>query len=106
GPDHGDVGLRAVGDPHLRAVEHVAVAVAPRAAAHRARVAAAVGLCQAEAAHDGARSQLGQVTALLLLGAIGVDRVHDEAALHARRRAHGRVAAIALVADEARSGAG
>ncbi len=97
--------LRAVRDPHLRAVEHPAVAVAARARAHRARVAAAVGLGQAEAADDRAGRQLGEVLALLLLGAVGVDRVHDEAALHARRGAHAGVAALELVADEAVGGA-
>ena len=49
-PDDGDVGDRAVGDPHLRAVEHPVGAVEAGAGAHRGRVGAGVGLGQPEAA--------------------------------------------------------
>ena len=50
GPDDRDVGDRAVGDPHLGAVQDPVVAVASRARAHRAGVGAGVRLGQAEAA--------------------------------------------------------
>ena len=49
-PDDGDVGDRAVGDPHLLAVQDPVVAVAAGAGAHRAGIGAGVGLGQAEAA--------------------------------------------------------
>ena len=52
GPDQCDVGQVAVGDPHLAAVEHVAVAVAHGARLHAGRVGAVLVLREAEAADD------------------------------------------------------
>ena len=49
-PDHGDVGDRAVGDPHLGAVEHPVVAVALGPGPHPGRVGAEIRLGQPEAA--------------------------------------------------------
>jgi hypothetical protein len=43
GIDDQRVGLRPVGDPHLRAVEHIAVAVLLGAQAHRDDVGAGAG---------------------------------------------------------------
>src|SRR6478672_11524237 len=86
GPYHGDVGDRAVGDPHLRAVEHPVRPVTHRAGAHRAGIGSGVGLSQAEAPNCFARSHVGQPALFLFLAAVGVDRIHGERALHADQR--------------------
>ncbi len=56
------VGLHAVGDPHLGAVDHVVVTVAARAGLHRGHVAAAARLADPQAgdhvAGDGGREEL------------------------------------------------
>src|SRR2546426_925573 len=46
-------------------------------------------------------AQPGQPRPLLLRGAVGVDRIHDEARLHAREGAQPAVAALELLADQA-----
>src|SRR5215467_4700278 len=99
-PHHRDVGDRAVGDPELRAVEDVAVALALRPRLHPARVGAVVGLGETETAHLLAARHRGQPPVLLRLGAIGVDRVHHQAALHRRPRAQPGVAALELLHDQ------
>ena len=101
-PDHRHVGQGAVGDPLLRAVEHPGVAVACRAVVqHAAGVGAEVGLGQAEAADRLGRGELRDPAVLLLLGAEGVDRVHDQRALHRHEAAQPRVAALQLLHDQA-----
>ena len=67
-PHHGHVRDVAVGDPHLRAVEHPVVAVTARAGAHAAGVGAEVGLGQAEAPDRLAGRHPRQPLLLLLLG--------------------------------------
>src|SRR5258705_486235 len=93
-PDDRHVGERAVGDPALGARDHPAAAAAHRARAHRADVAARIGLGEAEAADRAPRGQLGQPALLLRVGAVAVDRVHHQRALHRRARAHTRAAAL------------
>ncbi len=87
GPDDEDVGDRRVGDPHLRAGEAVAAVDLLSPGPHPAGIGAGVGLGQAEAADQLASGQPRQPFALLLFGAVGVDRVHDERRLDAHRRA-------------------
>ena len=67
-------GALAVGHPHLRAGDHVLLAVAHGAARDVARVAARVGLRQRQAAAELARREARQPALLLLVGAV----VHDE----------------------------
>ena len=100
GPDHGDVGDGAVGDPELGAAQDEGVALAPGARLHRARVGAVVGLGEAEAADLLPRGERRQPALLLSVGAVGVDRVHHEPALDRRRRPEPRVAPLELLHDE------
>ena len=76
GPDHRDIGNRAVGDPHFRAGQAVATIDFFRTGDHGARIGAMVGFGQAEAAHHLAAGKLGQVFLFLLFGAIRFDGVH------------------------------
>ena len=55
GPDDGDIGDGAVGDPHLGSGQHVAVAVPLGGGAHRGRIGAGVGFGQPEAARRSRR---------------------------------------------------
>ena len=100
GPHHRHVGHRAVGDPELGAVQHVLVALLHGARLHAAGVGAVVGLGEAEAAERRARLQARQPALLLRVGAVAVDRVHHEPALHRGERAEARVAALQLLHDE------
>ena len=77
-PDHSDVRDAARGDPHLLAVENVIVAVFAGARPHAAGVGAEVGLGEAEAAELFSRGHLRQPEILLLVGAEGIDRIHDQ----------------------------
>jgi hypothetical protein len=60
-----------------------------------------VGLGEAEAADPFAGGELGQVLALLRLGAELVDRHHHQRALHAHHRAIARIDALDLARDQA-----
>ena len=101
GPDHGDVGHRGVGDPHLGAAQHPVVAVADGAGRHRGRIGAVVGLGQAEAADRRRRPpSSGSQLLLLLLRAEPPDRVHGQRPLHADQAAHAGVAGLELHAGQ------
>jgi hypothetical protein len=67
GVDDQRVGIAAVGDPHLRAVEDVAVALRFGAQLHADDVGAGVRLAHRERADVLARDELGQVLLLLRL---------------------------------------
>ncbi len=75
GVDHVGVGVRAVGDPHLVAVEHVAVAALLGAQLHRHHVGAGIRLAHGQGADVLAGAQLGQVFLLLRLAAVLADLV-------------------------------
>ena len=62
------VGVAAVGDPHLAAVEHVAIALRLGAQLHADHVRAGIRLAHRQRADVFAGDQLGQVLALLRLG--------------------------------------
>ena len=66
-----------------------------------AGIGAGIRLGQAEAADEFARGELGQVFPALLLGAIGVDRIHDEGGLHAHHRAIAGIDPLDLARHEA-----
>ncbi len=101
GPDDGDVGDGAGGDPHFFAVEDVLIAAAVGAGAHAAGVGAEVGLGQAEAAELFAGGHFREPEVLLVIGAEGVDGIHDERGLDADEAAHAGVAALEFLHDEA-----
>src|SRR5690606_6584768 len=100
-PHDEDVGDRRIGDPHLRALEAVSARDLFGARAHPAGVAAGIGFGEAETADKLARGEPGQIFALLLLTAIGVDRVDHEAALNRAGRAIARIDALDLARDQA-----
>ena len=99
-PDHRHVGHRAVGDPHLGAVEHPAVGGFAGSGDHARRIRPVVGLGEAEAADLVGGGERGQPGAALLFAPEGVDGIHDQRALHRRERANARVAALQLLHDE------
>ena len=82
-PNNENVSDRAVGDPHLGALEQVTTFGAACTGNHGARIGAVVRLGQAEAADKLATGQLGQVLLLLLFAAEFIDRHHDQRGLHA-----------------------
>jgi hypothetical protein len=70
-----DARAAAIGHPHLGAIEHVAVALADRRRLHGGGVGAGAGLGNGERGGDLARGEARQIAALLLVGAVGDDRV-------------------------------
>ena len=100
GPDDRHGGLRAVGDPHLGAVEHPAIGGFAGGGDHAGRVRSIVGLGQSEAADLGPGRQLREPFLALFLGAKGIDRVHHERTLHRRERADPAVAALEFLHDQ------
>ena len=92
---------RAVGDPHLPAVDDPAVAVALRRCLQSRRVAADRRLSEAEARDDLALTKAGEPRALLLFRAPFEDRQLHQRDLHGERRPHRRVRAADLLGDQA-----
>ncbi len=101
GPDHGDVGDVAGGDPHFFAVEDVFVAGFARGGGHAAGVRAEAGLGQPEAAELFAGGEGRKPGVLLLVGAEGVDGIHDQRGLDADEAAQAGVAAFEFLHHEA-----
>ena len=109
-PDHEHVGDRRVADPHFRADQPIAAIDFFRPRGHAARIGAGVRLGEPETADELAARKAGQIFALLVGVAIGVDRIHDERRLHAHHRAEARVDPLDLarheaISDIARAGA-
>src|SRR5437667_7853385 len=99
-PYYGKVGQGSVGDPGLFAVEDPAIAVFAGGGAHAGGVRAEVRLGQSEAAQDFAGLQLGEPALFLLFRSVGVDRVHDQGALHGSEAAQAGIAALQLLHEE------
>ncbi len=100
-PDDKHVGDRRIGNPHLGTRQLVAAVDGFRAGLHAARVGAVIRLGQPEAADELARGEFRQVLFPLSLAAISVDRVHDEARLHAHHRAVAGIDPLDLARDQA-----
>ena len=101
GPDDGDVGKGAAGDPHFFAVQDVVAAIFFCARAHAAGIGTEVRLGEAEAAEFFSRGHLRQPFIFLLVGTEGVDGIHAQGGLHADEAAHAGVAALGLLHDQA-----
>ena len=101
GPDHEHLRDGRVGDPHLRAVQHEAAIHAFRAGFHAARIRPGIGLGQAEGADPFAAGEFGQVFLAVRLGAVGVDRPHDERRLYGEGRAIGGIHPFHFPRDQA-----
>ncbi|KAI3480412.1 hypothetical protein L1887_57426 [Cichorium endivia] len=94
GVDHVGVGVRAVGDPGLAAVEDEMVAALFGAQLHRDHVGTGIRLAHGQGADMLAADQLGQVLELLLVAAVAVDLVDAEVGVGAVGEGHrGRPAA-------------
>ena len=97
------VGVAAVRDPHLRAVEHVAVALEVGPQLHADDVGAGVRLAHRQRADMLAADQLRQVLRLLRLAAVAVDLVDAQVRVRAVREAdRGRGARDLLHRDDVR----
>jgi len=99
-PADAQVGDRAIGDPHLRAVDDPVAAFLLRVGLHVRRVGAAVRFGEAEAADLPAARHVRQPLLFLLVIAKGEYRVHAQRALHRDEAANSRVAAFEFLADE------
>jgi hypothetical protein len=97
GVDHQRVGIRAVGDPHLRAVEQVVTALVLGAQLHRQHVRARARLAHRQRADMLAADEPGQVFFLLRVVAVALDLVHAQVAVGAVAQAHGRAGAADLL---------
>ena len=100
-PDDEDVGDRGVGDPHLRAGKAIAAGDLFGPRPHTAGIGAGIGLGEAEAADPFAGRELRQIFLPLLLGAVGMDRIHDEGRLDRHGRAIAAVDPLDLAGDKA-----
>ena len=90
GVDDQRVGVAAVGDPHLRAVEHVAVALLLGAQLHADHVGAGVGLAHRQRADVLAAHQLRQVLRFCACAAVAVQLVDAQVRMRAVRQADRR----------------
>ena len=83
GIDDQGVGVMAVGDPQLAAVEDIAVALLVGAQPHRDDIRAGVRLAHRQRPDMLARDQLRQIFALLRLAAVAADLVDAEVGMRA-----------------------
>ena len=89
-----------VGDPVLLPVEHVDVALAPRARPEGRDVGAGPGFGEAEAGELLAPRLRDEEALLLLLGAVAQQRERVEPDVDGDQRAEGRLASLDLLAGE------
>ena len=102
GPDDGDVGDGAVGDPHLAAVEDPVAAVAAGAGAHAAGVGAGVGLGETEAADRLPRRHAAAATRFFCSSrAPAPDGEHGQRSLDRDQRPDAGVGGLELEARQA-----
>ena len=100
-PDDEDIGDRAVGDPHLGAGQAIAGGRLFRHGLHARRVRPGIGFGQTETADQRARRQPGKVFQTLFLGAVGIDRIHHQAGLHAHHAAIAGIHPLHFPRDQA-----
>jgi len=87
GIDDQGVGIRAVGDPHLAAIEDVVIALAVGAQSHRHHVGTGTRLTHGQGADVFAGDELGQVLLLLLGTAVAADLIDAQVRMGAVRKA-------------------
>ena len=85
---HQGVGVRAIGDPHLVAIEQVAAALVLGLELHADHVRARAGLAHGQRTDMLATDQLGQVLGFLRGVAVAADLVHAQVAVRAVGQAH------------------
>ncbi|NRP42849.1 hypothetical protein XMM3392_003260 [Aliiroseovarius sp. xm-m-339-2] len=96
GPDHKHIRDRRVRDPHFRPVQNIAAVNLFGSGFHRTGIGPCIRFSQAKAADPLARRQFRQVFRALLFGAIGIDRIHHQRALHRHHRTVTTVDALHL----------
>jgi hypothetical protein len=99
GDDHDQVGVLAVGDEGLGAVENVTIALFHRGGAHVLQVGAGARLAHRDGADHLAARQLRQPALLLLLGAEPPDVGRDDAGMQRRAEAVEAAEAVGAVDD-------
>ena len=88
GVDHQHVGIAAIGDPHLAAVEDETVACRFGAQLHADHVAAGIGLGHGQCADTGTGDQAGQVAGFLGGSAMAADLVDTQVGMGAVGECH------------------
>jgi len=88
GVHHQNIGLGAIGDPHLAAVEHVAIALADRLELHRHHVGTRAGLGHGQCADMLAADELGQIALLLRCRAVEGQLVYAQIGMRAIAQAY------------------
>ena len=88
GIDHQGVGIRAIGDPHLVAVEQVVAAFVLGLELHGQHVRACARLTHGQGTHVLTADQLGQVPCALFGCAVALDLVHTQVAVCAVGQPH------------------
>ena len=89
GVDHIHIGVGAVGNPHLAAVEDVLVALAAGVELHAHYIGARIGLGHGQGTHLFAAAQRRQVLLFLCLGAVAIELIQAEIGHGAVGQAHG-----------------
>ena len=83
GIDHQGVGVWAVGDPHLAAIEDVVAAFVLGFELHADDVAAGIGFRHRQGAYMFAANEFGQIFLTLCVSAVAFDLVHAQIAVRA-----------------------
>src|SRR5579872_3987747 len=99
GPNESDIGKRAIGDPHLLAIEEVTASAAHGAREHAGGIGAELRLRQSETTDGAGAVQRGQPFLLLLGGPKGMDGIHNQRALHRDEASQTGVAALEFLHD-------
>ena len=89
GVDHQGIGVAAVGDPHLAAVQDVAVAFLVGAQFHAHHVGASIGFGHGQCPNMLAGNELGQIAGFLFGAAVAVNLIHAQVGVGAIGQADG-----------------
>ncbi len=88
--NHQHVSVRSIGDPHLAAVQHVAVALLVRPRAHSHHVRPGAWFAHGQRADMGPGDQPGQIPLLLRLGSVAKDLIDAQVGVRPVRQPHRR----------------
>src|SRR5208337_3462278 len=94
GPNHGNIGEGAIGDPHFFAVENVTASLFRRPRQHASGIGAELRLREAEGANRFPGAQTGKPLIFLRVAAKSEDRVHHQGALHGNEATQARIAPL------------
>src|SRR5215469_1040252 len=100
GPDDCQVRETTIGDPHLRAVQDIAVPITTRCRAHAPRITSGIGFREPKTSNHFTLGHTRQPALLLLLRAKSMDREHGKRTLYGDKRAQTAVASLQFLAGE------